>query len=111
MHESSSGLIASEICNSWKVLLFYKEKSEKIDFTHILAKVYTTPFAGRHFNTAIRMEYIAKTLCIINLFSFQHVNQSLFDHTGTHVCARMHTHMHTKMEYVQRGTEVKLNAG
>ena len=35
MHESSSGLIASEIC---KCNLFYEKKSEKIDFTHILAE-------------------------------------------------------------------------
>ena len=40
--------------------LFYEKKSEKNVFTHILAKVYTTPFAGRHFNTAGRMEYVAK---------------------------------------------------
>ena len=48
--------------------LFYEKKSEKLDFTHILAKVYTTPFAGRHFNTAGRIEYVAKTTCIINPF-------------------------------------------
>ena len=63
MHELSSGLIASEIVRVGKCNLFYMKKLEKIDFTHILAKVYTSPFAGRHFNTAGRMEYT---------FSFQH---------------------------------------
>ena len=57
MHESSSGLIASENCNSWKVKLVLWEKVGKIDFTHILAKVYTTPFAGNYFNTVGIMEY------------------------------------------------------
>ena len=49
--------------------MFYEKKSgKKIDFTHILAKIYTTPFACRHFNTADRMIYIVKTIYIINPF-------------------------------------------
>ena len=34
-----------------------------------------------------------------------------FAHTHTHTNTHTHTHTHTQMEYVQRGTEVKLNAG
>ena len=52
MRESSSGLIASEICNSWIVKLVMR-KNRKKDVTHILA-----PFAGPHFHTAGRMEYV-----------------------------------------------------
>ena len=48
--------------------LFYEKKPEKFDFTHIVAKIYTTPFAGCHFNTVARIEYVTKTIFIINFF-------------------------------------------
>ena len=48
MYESTSGLIAPESCNSWKVSLVLLEENGKIDFTHILAKIHTTLYAGRH---------------------------------------------------------------
>ena len=46
MHESSSGLIASESCNSWIVKLILGEKNGGKRLYEILAKVYNALFAG-----------------------------------------------------------------
>ena len=84
-----------------KCNLFYGKKSEKIDFTHILAKVYTTPFAGRHLNTVARMEYVTKTIFIINSFSFKHVS-----HARMHTCKQTPEHTgikHRIMRLIKNG--------
>ena len=61
MHESSAGFIASESCNSWIVKLLYeREKTpEKRLYAHLGESIYAMPFAGPHFNTAGRMEWVA----------------------------------------------------
>ena len=64
-----------------------KRNPKKNDFTHILAKVYTTPCAGRHFNTAGRIEYVAKTICIINPFP----SSMSATHAHKHANRRPHT--------------------